>query len=140
MTTYTKTIESAAYIWPASTFSTLVCEGEITDQIVDDFGVNVKIRVVTTTGYNNYGDPTQTNTDTYSQAYIHRWTATDDEVKEGIFQNGQIQFVFKNSDEAKIKVGNRIFYKNEWYRIKEVRPQVLAETTYLIDAIVEKYQ
>ena len=137
MATRTKTIASDSYIWPAETFLSLICEGRITDQIVDDFGVNVKIRVITTTGYNIYGDPEESNTDTYSKAYIHRWTATDDEVKEGIFKNGQIMFVFKNSDVAKIKTGNKIFYNSQWFKITEVQPQVLAETTYLINAIVE---
>jgi len=137
MATYTKTITSSSYVWPVSSFSSAICEGRITDQIVDDFGVNVKIRAVTTTSYNDYGDPTESYTDTYSKAYIHRWTATDDEVKEGIFKNGQIMFVFKNSDEAKIKPGNKIFYKNNWYRITQTLPQVMAEVTYLIDAIVE---
>ena len=137
MTTYTKTIESAGYIWPANSSTGLVCEGQITDQIVDDFGVNVKIRVVTVTGYNEYGDPEETYTDTYSKAYIHRWTATDDEVKEGIFNNGEIMFVFKNSDQARIITGNKIFYSNNWYKITEVQPQVMAETTYLINAVVK---
>jgi len=139
MVTRTKTIESAAYIWPADTSQSIVCEGLITNQIVDDFGANVKIRVVTTTGYTDYGDKTEEYTDTYSKGYIRRLTASDDEVKEGIYQNGQILFVFKNTDITRIKTGNRIFYANEWYKITEVMPQVMGGTTYLIDATVEKY-
>ena len=135
-----KTITSDSYIWPSNSFSSLVCDGRIASQIVEDFGVNVKIRVVTVTGYNEYGDPTESTSDTYSVAYLHRWTATDDEVKEGIFQNGQIMFIFKNTDSAKIITGNRIFYANEWYKITNVQPQVVASVTYLINAIVEKYQ
>lgn len=131
------TIESDSYIWPKDSSTGIICDGRISDQIVDDFGVNVKIRVVTTTGYNTYGDPTEENTDTYSKAYVHRWTTSDDEVKEGIFKNGQIMFVFKNTDEAKIKTGNFIFYASKWYRITEVQPQMMAEIVYLINAIVE---
>ena len=133
----TKTINSEAYIWPKKEFTTLVCDGTIADQIVDDFGVNVKIRVATTTSFNIYGDATESYSDTYSKAYIHRWSATDDEVKEGIFKNGEIMFVFKNTDTAKIITGNLIFYASNWYKILDVQPQVVAGTTYLINAIVK---
>jgi len=133
-----KTINSNAYIWPAETHSSLLCDGRITDQIVDDFGVNVKIRVVSKGSFNIYGDATKTYTDTYSKAYIHQWTASDDEVKQGIFKDGQIMFVFKVSDEAKIKTQNLIFYAHEWYKITTVQPQIFSGTKYLINAIVQK--
>jgi hypothetical protein len=134
----TKTINSISYIWPAETNSSLLCDGRITDQIVDDFGVNVKIRVVSKDSYNIYGDATKTYTDTYSKAYIHQWTASDDEVKQGIFKDGQIMFVFKVSDEDKIKTQNLIFYDREWYKITNVQPQMFSGKKYLINAIVKK--
>jgi len=136
----TKTINSQAYIWPANTGSSLLCEGRITDQIVDDFGVNVKIREISKTAFNQYGDATKAYTDTYSKAYIHQWAITDDEVKEGIYKNGQIMFVFKTTDKAKILTGNHIFFESEWYEIERVEPQMFAGTTYLINALVKKTQ
>jgi len=138
MATYTETIAQDGCIAPSSSFSSLVCDGRIADQIVDDFGVWVIVRVVTTTGYNNYGDKTSSNSDSWIKAYIHFWTSTDDEVKEGIFKNGEIMFVFKNDDSTKIKAGNEIFYSNEWYRIENVQPQIMANVTYLVNAIVRK--
>ncbi len=134
----TKTINSNAYIWPSDSHLSLLCDGRITDQIVDDFGVNVKIRQIIKTDFNVYGDATKITTDTYSKAYIHQWRATDDEVKMGIYKNGQIMFVFKASDEAKIKTGNQIFYQSEWYKIMNVDPQIFSGTIYLINAIVNK--
>lgn len=138
MTTYTKTLTSDAYIWPKETGIGLVCTGRISDQIVDDFGVQIKIREVNKTGFNDYGDATETYTDTHIKAYLHQWMQTDDEVKEGIYINGEIVFVFKLNADPKVKVGNRIFYESEWYKITSVNYQILAGTKYLINARVEK--
>jgi hypothetical protein len=138
--TRTKTLVSQSYIWPADSQNTILCEGHISDQIVDDFGVNIKIRVVAKSGYNTYGDATKSYIDTYSKAYIHQWSITDDEVKEGIYKNGQIMFVFKAADKAKILPGNQIFFESEWYQITRVEFQRLAGVTYLINAIVQKTQ
>ena len=140
MVTYTRTLNSEYYLWPAESQIGIICTGRITDQIVDDFGVNVKLREVYKSDYNVYGDATKTNTDSYTKAYLHRWTITDDEVKEGIYKNGQIMFVFKITDEAKIKTGNMIFYDKEWYQIRRIEKQVLAGITYFINASVEKAQ
>jgi len=139
MSTETKTINSEYYIWPIETHSSLICDGRITDQIIDDFGVNVKVRVVTKSSHNIYGDATKAYSDTYSKAYMHLWTANDDEVKQGIFKNGEIMFVFKPADEVKIKTGNLIFYGREWYKITSIQPQIFSGTLYLINAIVRKY-
>jgi len=133
-----KTINSNSYIWPSDNHLSLICDGRITDQIVDDFGVNVKIRQIFTSSHNIYGDATQTTSDTYSMAYIHQWKSTDDEVKEGIYKNGQIMFVFKPTDSVKIKTGNKIFYQSEWYKITDVEPQIFSGTIYLINAVVKK--
>ena len=138
MTTYTKTIASNAYIWAEESGITTLCDRRITDQIVDDFGCNVKIRVVTFSSFNKYGDKTVTNTDTYSRAYVQTMSSTDDEVLQGIYKNGEIIFKFKSTDESKILTGNKIFYNNEWYEIKSVTKHQFAGTTYIIDATVEK--
>jgi len=138
MATQSKTINSSTYIWPSDSHLSLICDGRLTDQIVDDFGEYVKIRQISKSGYNIYGDATEIATDTYSKAYIHQWRITDDEVKEGIYKNGQIMFVFKASDKDKIKTANQIFYHSEWYTITEVEPQIFSGTTYLINAVVKK--
>ena len=138
MTTYTKTINSNSYVWPMDSQISLVCDGRITDQIVDDFGVNIKLREISKIGFDTYGGATKTNTDTYTRAYMHQWRITDDEVKEGLYKNGQIMFVFKITDKDKIKTGNQIFYNSEWYKISQVEPQVMAGITYLINALVDK--
>jgi len=133
-----KTITSDAYIWPKTTGSTLICEGQIATNIIDEFGINVKIRVVSKDSFNNYGDATESYTDSFTVAYMHTWTTSDDEVKEGIYKNGQIMFMFKNTDDAKIKTGNRLFYGNEWYEFEEVTKQIMSGTIYFINATVKK--
>jgi len=136
----TKTLNSNYYVWPKESHSSLVCDGRITDQIVDDFGVNVKIRVVNKPSFNHYGDASKSYSDSYSKAYMHQWRITDDEVKEGIYKDGQIMFVFKPEDGTKVKTGNFIFYNYEWYKITSVEPQIFAGTHYLINAIVKVAQ
>jgi hypothetical protein len=133
-----KTISSESYIWPAESNLSLICDARITDQLVDDFGVNVKVRVVTKESTNIYGDADKTYADTYTKAYIHQWTATDDEVKQGIYKNGEIMFVFKPEDEPKIKTGNQIFYNQEWYKITYASINMFSGIKYLINATVRK--
>lgn len=135
-----KTISSDAYVWPAETGSSIICDGRITDQIVDDFGTNVKIREVNQDNYNPYGDATKKYSDSYTKAYIHQWSSTDDEVKEGVYKNGQIMFVFKLISDSLLKTGNFIFYASEWYQIRRVEYQMLAGVKYLINATVAKAQ
>ena len=136
--TETKTLGSDSYIWPADSKISTICDGQIVNQIVDDFGVSVKISVVSKDSFNEYGDATVSETFSYSKAYIHQWTARDDEVKEGIYKAGELMFVFKSSDSAKLVPGNRVFYSNEWYEILSVDKNPLAGTTYLINVKVSK--
>jgi len=133
----TKTLGSLYVIWPVETNLSLICDGRITDQIVEDFGVNVKIREVRKSSFNQYGDATKSFKDSIIHAYINRFTNEDDGVKEGTYKNGEILFVFKISDEAKIKTGNYIFYSYIWYKIKEINWQIMAGRKYLIEARVE---
>lgn len=140
MATRTSTQTSNAYIWPANnTYTNLICDGAIITQIVDDFGVDVRLRVVTETAYNEYGDATETTSDSFTKAYLHQWTASDDEVKEGIFKSGDLMFVFKLADEAKIIPGTRVEFQSKWYAIDTVNYQMLAGKKYLINAHMKTY-
>lgn len=134
----TVNLTSDSWIWPKESKSSILCEGNLINNIVDEFGVNVKIREVSKDSTNNYGDATKSYTDSMSRAYMHQWLATDDEVKEGLYVNGQISFIFKNSDKALIKPGNLIFFNSAWYKITDLREQILAGITYLINAQVDK--
>jgi len=138
MVTRTSTQTSDAYIWPTNnTYTTLICDGAIITQIIDDFGVDVRIREVTDTAYNAYGDATESTSDTFTKAYLHQWTADDMEVKEGIYKSGDLMFVFKLADDAKVKVGNRIEFEGLWYQIQSVSYQMLAGKKYLINAQIK---
>jgi hypothetical protein len=131
-----KTIPSDASIWPQDNSKTMVCDGRIASQIVEDFGVNVKLREVTKTGFNEYGDPVESYTDIFIKAYIHQWTMNDDAVKEGLYKDGEIMFVFRKEDEAKVLPGNRLFYQSLWYKVVRVQPQMMSGRAYLVNATV----
>jgi hypothetical protein len=140
MTTRTGTQTSDAYIWPANnSYTSLICDGAIITQVVDDFGVDVRLRVVTETAYNTYGDATESTTDSFTKAYLHQWTSSDDEVKEGIFKSGDLMFVFKLADDAKIVPGTRVEFQGKWYAIDTVSYQMLAGKKYLINAHMKTY-
>lgn len=137
MTTKNKSLTSSYYIWPADTRSTILCEGSLTDNIVDEFGVQVKCRRVTGHTTNRYGDTTKSVVEAYKKAYLHRWTATDDEVKEGIYKNGEMMFVFKTTDKVWADTGNYLFYENQWFKVRDVTYQGFSGTKYLINSHVE---
>jgi len=138
----TKTITSDAQIFPADPNKSTLCDGRIVDQIVEDFGVYVRIRVYGTTTYNHYGDSNADADGDYTEsnilAYITQWTKDDEEVAEGMYENGEITFLFKIANETKVIPGNLIFFESEWYKIISVMPRRMGSTTYQLEARVEK--
>jgi hypothetical protein len=132
------TIPSNTSIWPAETNSSLICNGDMVNQIVDEFGVNVKVRQVLKPSTNEYGDAYLQFTDYMTKAYVQQWTANDEQVKSGLYKNGEITFLFKNTDEVRVKTDNRIFFRSEWYRILGITPYISSGIIYQIEARVEK--
>jgi len=129
-------IFSDAYIeYPKET---IICDGEIIDEILEEFGTDVWVRVVTKTFPNEYGDATESHIDYKKKAMVVSYTARDDEVREGIFKSGEIVFTFPISDESYIKPGNRIKYGPDWYEIREVVKQPMQDVLYHLQARVQK--
>ena len=136
MPTYTQTITSDAIIEPIR--SSILCDGQEVNNIIDEFGTDVVLRVVSKTFSDEYGDATETYSDMRKRAVIQSYSASDDEVKEGIFQAGQITFSFKNSEKAYVVPGNRIRYGGQWYQISRVMKQPLVDILYYLVATVQK--
>jgi hypothetical protein len=134
----TKSIPSNASIWPAESNSSLICDGDMVNQIVDEFGVNVKIRQVLKPRTNEYGDAYLQFSDFFTKAYAQQWTADDDQVKSGLYKNGEITFIFKNTDESRVKPDYRVFFRSAWYRIMSITPYIATGIIYQIEARVEK--
>lgn len=119
---------------------TILCDGEVMDEIVDEFGADVVIRVVTKTAASddNYSTPVESYVDYSKVALIQNYTSSDDEVKEGIFKSGEIVFGFGIQDESLIVPGNRILYAGSWYEIQEIQKQPMMDVNYFLQARVRK--
>jgi len=104
---------------------------------IDNLGESVTVRIVTDASYSDWGDATETTSDTTSvKCFMNFMSQDDQEVKEGIFQAGDIRFWFKGSQT--INRGDRIQYASNWYEVNEVLPLVISGTTLLKDVRVEK--
>lgn len=130
------TINSTTYIEEPGT--SIICDGSIVSNIVDEFGTNVIVRVVSRSFSNEYGDATETHSDSRVKALVQSYTARDQEVREGQFLAGELVFTFKKADEVKIKPTNRVLYSQVWYEIREVIKQPLVDTLYYLVARVQK--
>ena len=118
MTTRTKTITSDAWITAAVT-STILCDGTEVNKEIDEYGTNVTLRVVSKTFSNEYGDATETYSDSVVKAIVSQYTESDWDVKEGMFKGGDIVATFKGN-EINAVTGNRVNHRGNWYEIKNI--------------------
>ena len=136
MPTQTQTVPSVAII--AAQRSSIICDGQDVDNIVDEFGTDVIVRVVTKSFSGEYGDAIETYLDLKKRAVVQSYSANDDEVKEGVFIAGEIVFSFSLADEVYIVPCNQICYGGEWYQIDRVMKQPLVDVLYYLTARVQK--
>ena len=114
----------------------LIEESFIAD-IIDTLGESVTVRIVTDSEYSKWGDATESTSDTTSIKCIMNIMSQEDiEVKEGIFQAGDIRFFFKG--DQTIDRGDRVQYNSAWYEVNNVVPTVLAGTTLMKEVKVKK--
>lgn len=131
-----KSLTSSAFISEPET--SIVCDGEIVDDIMEEMGTLVTIRVVTKSFTDEYGDAEESYQDHRRRAMVQRYGARDQEVKEGVFKAGEIVFAFRKSDEDIVKPGNRIKYGNTWYEIRNIDQQPMMDVLYYLNARVQK--
>jgi len=134
-----KTIPAGAEI-AAATTSSILCNGSLLNNIIDDFGQQVVIRVVTQNSDPNdaYNNEAPTTTDYRTIAFANLYTQTDDEVKEGIFEGGTVILNFKNTDDEYIQTGNLVWYDGKWFEISSVIRHPAREMNFLIQATVRR--
>ncbi len=121
--------------------STIICDGQIINDIIDEFGVDVTLRVVSKAILDSndpYSDVTETHTDYTKVALVQTYSEEDEEVIEGIFNSGEIVFEFKPEDSDLVSPGNRIHYSGTWYEIRSINKQPMMDTNYKILARVAK--
>jgi CTP synthase (UTP-ammonia lyase) len=90
--------------------------------ILSEIGVSVTV-IEITNSLNDWGDATETETEhTGSTASLQFMDGSDDEVKEGIMDFGDIQAFFDEEDTnaAYLSNGNKLKYNNNKYKIYNV--------------------
>jgi len=114
----------------------LIEESFVTD-LINTMGESVTVRIVTDSEYSKWGDATESTSDTADVKCFMNFMSQDDiEVKEGIFQSGDIRFFFKG--DQTIDRGDRVQYSSAWYEVNDVVPMVLVGTTLMKEVRVKK--
>ena len=117
----------------------IICEGQIIRNLIDEFGSTVIVQEVSRSNSNKYGDMTETITNrTGLKAFVQTLSANDEEVREGVFKAGDVIFHFKPGL-GYIKNQNRIIWNSNVYEIDNTTDIVVGDTTYVIEARVKKY-
>jgi len=115
---------------------TCLIESNFINQEIGSLGESVIVRVVTKSSFSKWGDVTEDSADSTVNCFVNVMAFNDDEVKEGVFQAGDIRFWFEGS--TTINRGDRIRYGSEWYKVTAIIPIRLGGTTYMNDVRVSK--
>jgi hypothetical protein len=121
--------------------TTILCDGQIITEIIDEFGTSIILRVRAKTVPDSddpYATFSVSNTDYKKTALVQRYTASDDEVKEGTFKAGEVVFVFSEADEDHVREGNRILYAGNWFEISDITKHPMQDALYRLEARVRK--
>lgn len=111
--------------------------GQLINNEINYYGTNVTLRIVTKTGYSDYGDATETISDSTIKTFFNNLTNNDEYVKEGIFKAGDKIFFFEGSQDN-IDRGNRIQVDSDWYEIDQVIETKIGGVVYGIEARARK--
>lgn len=124
----------------SATRNTILCQGDAFDNIIDEFGVEVVIRVSTRAEDVNdpYADDTVTYTEYRRKAFVNMYTEEDDEVKEGLFRSGTILLYFKSTDASIIKAGVEVWYDHYWWSVSNVTSQTSGTYQFPISAMLKR--
>lgn len=111
--------------------------GQLLNNEIAKFGSTITLRQVTDASYSDYGDATETTSDSSVKARINILNQEDELVKEGTFQTGDKVFWFQ-ATQSGISRGNRIQHNSTWYEINQVIPYEIGDITYLLEARTKK--
>lgn len=99
------------------------------------FGDSITIRSITRT-LDDYGDASESTSDTDATAFVNVMTKEDEEVKEGTFQQGDKRFFIFTS--SVVNRGDHIQHNNNWYEVEEVDEQTAINSTYYKEVVARK--
>lgn len=74
--------------------------------------------------------------DTETVAVSNILTFDDDFVKAGVARHGDIRLFFQNSED--INRGDKIKFRNLWYKVKEITEESAGDTIYMMDTLCRK--
>lgn len=118
----------------------IVCDGSEVTKLVNEFGTSVGIRVVNVQTFaTRWGDATESITD-YAGKKAIVWVLGQDtsKQKEGELLEGDIIFIFDNTNEGYCIRGNYVNYDSTYYEILNVRKTPIGGTTYTVECITKK--
>ena len=99
---------------------------------IEGLAETVTVRAVSTT-YSDYGDATETNTDTAGvKAVVNDFNPEEAKNAEGIMINADKKFFFKGN-QANLTNGNKVIYDSKTYEIVKVNKQTASGTTFVIE-------
>lgn len=101
--------------------------------IISQVGTDVTVREITRT-YNDYGDVTESNSDSTITAWIVPARSFDQDMKSGSLKEMDAIGFFKATDTAKIKDGNKVQYNSQWYEMKNVTTILISSSVHHIEA------
>lgn len=100
---------------------------------IADVGRDVTVREITRT-FDDYGDATETNSDSTIKAIIVPLSSDDKVLESGALKQYDAVGFFKATDTAKIKDGNKIIDGTVTYDITNVQPIYMSSTILHIEA------
>lgn len=123
-----------------NSYNSIMCEGNLINNIIGEFGVQVVVREVLMARMDNdaYHTPIESYIDHRTTAFINSYSESDDEVKEGLFKSGDIVMNFRTSDEYLLNNNNRIWFDGKWWAMKSVRRDYSASTKFMIQVFLDR--
>lgn len=101
------------------------------------FGDTITLRVVTDDSYSDYGDSTESVSDSSIKAIVNDFTVEEIKQSEGILRGDSKRFFIQNTATT-INEGNRIIFDSITYEVVKVVEGKMAGNTYIIEAWCNK--
>ena len=122
---------------------TIACDAQLMNNIIEEFGETIYLLVAnsrTLTGV--YAEETVSWTQYKIKGIINFYSADCDEVREGNYYTGEITFLLDTDYETLATPKNKIYYPTDgnWYEIKRLRKNRLADTTYVLEVTVDRLE
>jgi hypothetical protein len=118
----------------------IICEGQEIDLIIAEFGTDITLYEISQEeSIDEYHSVIDSKTTTNAlKVIVEKAHSEEERVREGIFHSGDLYIHFKTADMAYAKVGNKLVYAGENYKIVSVDFEERASIRYVTGAKAEK--